>query len=179
MNYVYHLVPRTMIGDMLHPLNELKRHHPELYERYIQKYRGRDAAIERRIPLLDCFWNDVVFFTSVHPQAIKSGHIAAGKRWEPHQLFTVDPNTANFDSNNSVIYYPDMTRSRGDMTLWSEQFSPFDITELKIIYELPEATRNYYREAAELNEPIFAWRGLPHILHRGSVSIKGAEILTI
>jgi hypothetical protein len=179
MSCVYHLKPRTMIGDELYPLNELKRHHPELYGQHLQKYRGRHEAIERYIPLLDCFWNDVIFFTSVHPQAIKSGHVAAGKQWKPQQWFVVDPGAASFSSDNSVVYHPDMTQPKGDMRLMPQQFAPFVVNELETIYELPDATQQYYREASERNESIFAWRGLPHILHRGSVSIKDIEILTI
>ena len=179
MTLVYHLTPSNMVGDTLHPLNRLQEIHPNIYEKQIQKYRGREQIIKRRIPILNCLWNDVLFFSNIHPKAIRHGFIAVGKQWKPQKWYTVNTTSCNFNEQNTVIYHPDMTRMKDDFALSPERFSAFDSDELETMNELPPANLAYYRESAERGEPIFAWHGLPHILHLGSVLIKNIEILEI
>ena len=168
-----------MMGDTLHSLNKMKSLHPEIYEKQIQKYQGRLQITERLIPILNCFWNDVVFFTNVHPKAIRDGFIAVGKQWKPQKWYAIDPILCGFNEQNTVIYHSNMKREKGDFTLDPEQFSSFDKDKLETIHELPAATLTHYREATENGEPIFAWHGLPHILHYGSVALADVDLLTI
>ena len=65
MQYVYHMVPEELKGEYLIPLNELKSVYPNLYGEYIQKYKDhphREKLLTRKIPKLECLWNDVVHF---------------------------------------------------------------------------------------------------------------------
>jgi hypothetical protein len=179
MTVVYHLAPKNLVGNTLQPMNALKESHPGIYAKYVQKYQGREQVIERKIPLLNCLWNDVLFFTSVHPRAIKEGFIAVGKQWKPQQWIEVDTVQSGFNAENTVIYVSDMTRQKGDFTLNPEWFIAFAAEKLITTMELPEATLAYYREAAENQEPIFAWRGLPHIMHQGSIDLDAVKWLEI
>jgi hypothetical protein len=70
MHYIYHALPEQMIGNELIPLNQMRPSYPELSEKYLQKYKGREEILDRKIPLLDCLWNDVVQFLPVHPQKV-------------------------------------------------------------------------------------------------------------
>ena len=45
MSFVYHAVPRDMVGDVLYPLNQLEAMRPGLYEFQESKYVGREAAL--------------------------------------------------------------------------------------------------------------------------------------
>ena len=76
MEYVYHMVPEELKGEYLIPLNELKRAYPNLYDEYIQKYKDhtqREQLLTRKIPKLECLWNDVVHFCrSIHIKSIKN-----------------------------------------------------------------------------------------------------------
>lgn len=58
--YFYHGVPDELKGTQLIPLNNMLAVNPDLQARYLEKYKGREEILERRIPLLDCLWNDVV-----------------------------------------------------------------------------------------------------------------------
>lgn len=145
----------------------------------MRKYQGRGEMTQRQIPFLNCLWNDVLFFTPVHPEAIRDGFIAAGSRWTPQKWIGIDPTVYLFDGQNTVIYNPDIHRSRGDFALLPNQFSPFNADRVSAIYKLPETTLDYYRKAVERGEPIFAWWGLPHILHRGSIAINDTQILEV
>jgi len=176
MALVYHLKPANMLGATLIPLNQLATQHPEIYERHVAKYQGREALLTRRIPLLDCLWNDVLFFSSVHPQAIRDGFIVAGKNWQPRIWYEIDTLAAGFNEQNTVIYHPDTKRIQGDFTLSHERVEPFAADKLTTIDDLPAESLRYYQEAAANNQPIFAWRGLIHILFRGTVAVSNAEI---
>lgn len=176
---VYHLMPKHLAGDALHPLNTLKTLHPEIYAKHIQKYRGREQVVERQIPILNCLWNDVLFLTNVHPEALREGFIAAGQLWRPQQWAAVETVAAGFNGQNAVVYYPDPRQAKGDFALPLERFTPFEEGYLQGADELPSSTVSYYLEAAARGEPIFAWRDLPHILFRGSVALTNVDVLTI
>jgi hypothetical protein len=47
-----------MRGETLYPLNQLRSVDPALYGRERAKYKGREAVLEFRIPLIDVLWND-------------------------------------------------------------------------------------------------------------------------
>lgn len=176
---VYHLMPKNLAGETFHPLNTLKTLHPVVYEKHIQKYCGREQVLQRPIPILNCLWNDVLFFTNVHPKAILEGFIAAGQQWRPQQWAVADTVTAGFSGQNAVIYHPDPERTKGDFAVQSERFAPFVEGEIQAVHELPSATLTYYIEAAARGEPIFAWRGLPHVLFRGSIGLADVDLLTL
>ena len=70
MDYVYHMVPKEMKGEVLNSLNEMKLIHPELHKHYSKKYFNhpeRERLLLRRIPKLDCLWNNVIFLSPLHP----------------------------------------------------------------------------------------------------------------
>lgn len=179
MALLYHLMPKNIVGGVLYPLNQLREMHPQIYEAAMRKYEGRAEVTQRNIPLLNCLWNDVVFFTSVHPEAIRNGFIAAGSPWTPKKWVAVDPTVHRFDAQNTVIYNPNIQRAHGDYAFLPEQFSSFKAGKITTICQLPEPTQDYYRETAQRGEPIFAWRGLPHILHHGSVRIDDDQIIEV
>ena len=77
MEYVYHMVPEELKGEYLIPLNELKRVYPNLYREYIQKYKDhtqRENLLTRKIPKLECLWNDVVHFYHYIPMRFIKYH---------------------------------------------------------------------------------------------------------
>ena len=62
-----HLIPKNLKGDLLLPLNEIRKEDEELYQSHGKKYKGREALMECNIPRLNCKWNDVIFLLPVHP----------------------------------------------------------------------------------------------------------------
>lgn len=180
MTFVYHLMPKQLEGNVLYPLNQLKTLYPSLYEQQRQKYLGREEMMERKIPLLqNCFWNDVLFFTSVHPSAIKHGFLSVGKTWKTLKWGQIDIQKGYFSADNTVVYYPDVSREIGNFTLQPDRFSLFEPARIITTYELPQVTIAYYRECVTNQTTIFAWRGLPHILYRGSISIDDIEVIEV
>lgn len=179
MALVYHIVPTEVIGSELYPLNMLEVLNLPLYQRYMSKYEGRKDLMERRIPFLDCLWNDVVFFSNVDPRLICQAYLAVGKAWKTRHWYAIDTVRVGFSATNAVIYTPDMGREQGDFRLDPKQFLPFSPNALPDIQEIPEPTLTYYRDCMEKGLPVFAWRGLPHVLYRGSVPLSDSIIMEI
>jgi hypothetical protein len=48
----------------------LKAHLPEVYVAQIKKYEGRERLLEKKIPVLDCLWNDVLHLSPLNPQVV-------------------------------------------------------------------------------------------------------------
>ena len=71
MKKLYHLAPAELRGNFLYSLSELKTVYPDLYEKEVAKYKGREHVLEYFIKPLNCFWKDVVHLSPVHPAKIK------------------------------------------------------------------------------------------------------------
>ncbi|MGW6198631.1 hypothetical protein ACWF0M_20960 [Kribbella sp. NPDC055110] len=54
-------------GDDILPLNELRAHYPDLYEREFAKYAVHPEIVDYPVYPLGCRWADVVFLSPVHP----------------------------------------------------------------------------------------------------------------
>jgi hypothetical protein len=103
MNFIYHLVPKDMRGDILYPLNKLNNVYPDLFKKAAKKYEGRELLRELRIPVLDCLWNDVLHFTAVHPKKIKNALAEAGIPIQrSFECFEIDPKA--FEAENTIVF---------------------------------------------------------------------------
>jgi hypothetical protein len=70
-----------MRGERLYPLNELRSVDRNLYEREKAKYKGREAVLDFRIPLIDVLWNDTLHLSTIHPSHL-------GAAWQEVGLWT-------------------------------------------------------------------------------------------
>ena len=170
MPEVYHCKHRVLHGAYLRPLNDLKQHAPEIYAAHAKKYTGREILRERRVPFPGCLWNDVLFFSPVHPRHVRDGFIAAGKTWPGRNWFAADVISLNFTPENTVIFHSNFSREKEDFRVNKDEFEPFQPHLLDSMREMPQHTLTYYKQAAAADEPIFAWRGIPHIMHRGRIA---------
>ena len=70
MDYVYHMVPKKMIGEVLIPLNEIQLIYPELYNTYSKKYFDhprKTKPINEKHPQIKLFMERFDFFTTSSP----------------------------------------------------------------------------------------------------------------
>ncbi len=173
MSYLYHFVPNGMIGTILYPMNILKDVYPELYQKQVKKYEGREELLGKQILPLDCLWNDVLHFVALHPKEVfvqweklglKLGHFAC-YQIEPHQL----------DSSKAIVYKPS-----GKKEHVSEKNSAlYDPNTLEQYSYLPDATIEYYRETITRGQKPLSYKFVPHILYKGTLDISDAKIIEI
>lgn len=176
MNYLYHWVPEDMQGEMLYPLNTLKDIYPDLYKEEASKYVGREHIMQQRIPILDCLWNDVLHFSAVHPSEVKEALFAAG-RTKPYntKFFQIDPHL--LDPKNTIVYlYKHMVMSD---KLKEDNFAAYNPDDIAPYSTLPQVTKDYYKEMFAKGVRPLQYPGVPHILHRGNVDVRGVKIISV
>jgi hypothetical protein len=156
---LYHLKPKNLQGDILYPLNTLKEKHPEAYDKAIAEYIGREDIPQKQIPLLNSTWGDVIHFSAVHPEEVKNALVEAGHTYYfDTEHFEIDPRI--IDPKNAIVY---IENEKGD------SFTPYDPNELDKFSSLPQATKDHYKQMAEIGEKPFLYLGVPHILYKGTL----------
>jgi len=175
MNYLFHTVPKNLKGDILYPLNVLKNSDTDLYKEKVKKYLGREKILERKIPTLNCLWNDVLHLTAVHPETLVLELTKAGRPHQPMSFYQINP--AKLNPQNLTIYLYKSSEKR--IQLPDEEFVDFNLEELPYYSQIPDFTKNYYRERYESGDRPLLYHGVPHVLYKGEINTANLEIITV
>jgi hypothetical protein len=161
-----------MKGDILYPLNEMKNVYPDIYKNAISKYAGREHILQDVIPVLNCLWNDVLHFSPVHPSKIKSAFLELGKEFVGQDYFEIPPEML---SPEKTIIYLNGELSKTDPRNWLS-YDPALVAQYS---EMPELTKEYYKEKFAKNEQPLLYAKIPHILYHGSIDTKKVNRIKI
>jgi len=172
---LYHRVPLDITGDTLMPLNRLKNFNRALYESYSEKYSEREVLKSVNIPYLDCLWNDVIHLSPVHPSKIVSALIDVGfNELRKIEWFEVCSERNGFTNENTVIYLyktpfvPQANKS---------EFVPFEKNQFAQLEELnPEAIEQYRISKMQGKRPLL-FHLVPHVLHKGELSLDAMDTI--
>lgn len=172
--YLYHRVPPDLRGNILYPLNELRIIFPDLYPIKTAKYKGREELLERRIPSLDCLWNDVLFLAPVPPDKIKRALIESGRDSDlTMRCFKIDPHI--LDRTKTAVYL--FKDSDVPDHIHPSNFAEFDPDTVTQYNCISEKTLEYFREMYSAGKnPLLYWR-IPHILYKGTLDVSDIEIV--
>ncbi|MBM7067988.1 hypothetical protein [Actibacterium sp. 188UL27-1] len=178
---LYHLIPVPMEGKTLFPLNQLKAVDLAAYQRHRKKYQGREALLDRRIPPLACLWNDVLHLCLVDPHLIRDAKLAAGLPWPQRGRAVAAFDTAGgeFTPDNTAIWHPSPTRTKGDFGTPAKEFTPYHAHHLGALGDLPDRTRQHFEDCAKTGQQSFLFMGIPHVLHRGALSLEICQIMRV
>jgi hypothetical protein len=176
MNYLYHRVHKDMEGNILYPLNQLKDKFPDLYVQKKKKYDGREHVMDTKITPLDCLWNDVLFFSPVHPQEIKKALMEAGRKEEFNaQYYQI--NADSLEQENTTIYlYKNTIENFG---IIPEDFVYYSPDKINNYVSVPDKTKQYFRDAYEQDRRPLLYVGIPHILYKGTLDISNSPIISV
>lgn len=172
MSFVYHKVPHNRVGSVLYPLAQLKTKHPPIFDLESAKYYDdpRRDIPGSRIPMLECAWNEVLFFSPVHPDRIRNAYREVGLSVSMTSMWYEIP---------TEILAPSLTAvwlGIGNSTD-PDTYVPYDPEGLDQFRTIPQATLDYYREEHERGERPFIYFGIPHVLFRGSLDVS--NLLTV
>lgn len=134
--YLYHRAPEEMKGNSIKPLNDLKKEHPELANKYFLKYNGREQVTKQKVPPLNCEWNDVVFLSAVDPEVVYSEYEKwLGKKVGERVFYKIKID--DLDEDKLIIYRVDKLKvgmSEGEREkLWEK----FDKEEYEKLSKFP------------------------------------------
>jgi hypothetical protein len=164
-----------MKGNILKPLNILKIQEPDLYRDHVKKYQERESVMNQRIPTLDCLWNDVLHFSAILPQEIKDALVDAGM---PNNIMMTcyQIPAELLESEKTTIYFS-VNFSKDRMNL--KNFTNYVPKELIKYSRIPKETIEYYKESYCKNERSLVFNKIPHILYKGSLTIKDFVIIEV
>jgi hypothetical protein len=174
--YIYHMVPDQMFGNILYPLNTLKDTYPDVYERQVSKYVGREHITRQHIPILDCLWNDVLHFSAVHPKEVKQALIEAGRNPDfTMSYYQVDPKM--IDPKNAIVYLYAHADNKEKMN--EKNFAPYNSDEVAKFSSMPDVTKEYYKEMIGKGERPLLYHKIPHILYKGTLDTTDLPIISV
>ena len=159
-----------MSGNILYPLNVMEKINPEIYEKAVKKYEGREYLMREVIPWLNCLWNDVLHFSIVHPTKIKEALLKLGHPFREN-YFEIPLEAIN--GKQAVIYL----YRREDNKLEPDEFKPFDPKLIDGLAGLSENAKNYYAKAVSSGQKVLAFHGVAHLLYRGSLDVSDFKII--
>ena len=178
MPFLYHLKPANMRGDTLYPLNALRHTHPDLYAQQRAKYDdhpNRRRLPGRVVPILNCFWNDVLHFSPAHPHLVYRAWLELGKPVGDVAFYRIP--VARVARLPGVIYKSSGERSSPDVTLAEDSVSPFDPDTFEELKVLPEATHQWYAKLYRQGKFGAFFAHVPHVLIRGPVRVNEADLV--
>jgi hypothetical protein len=181
--FLYHARPPNMLGETLYPLNELRSVDGALYERAKARYKGREAVLEFRIPLIDVLWNDTLHLSTIHPSYLAAAWREVGlwtPFWErlffqiplervagyPCVWFASESYWVNNSPNEDVPLTPPL-----------EEFRPFDPTAHEEPTEAPPSYYDYLRRQQRRGRPPLQFPKIPHVLVPGPIDAAGLELV--
>lgn len=168
MTYIYHGVPEDMRMSTLIPLNQMLAVDPELRNKYLEKYKGREEILKYKIPLLECSWNDVIQFLPLHPKKVFDCQLKLDLITElpDYEYFKINLDT--LDPKKTVVYFK---TAPGEENVTIKWLKDVDLNELQ---EVPLATKKYYESLVGKGQPIFNYQFVPHILYKGGVNVSNS-----
>ena len=164
-----------MVGTVLYPLNELEDIDPETWRQEREKYAGREQVLEKRVPPLNCLWNDVLHLSAAHPADIIAALRDVGLEPLRRRFFEIDP--FDLDSNRTVVFAND--RAHAANALGESQWLPFQPDALTELSVFNDASRRYYDECARAGRKPLLWGHLPHVLYLGSLNTRALRIVEV
>lgn len=173
MTYFYHGVPPDFEGRELMSLTKLHQHRPDLYAKYLEKYKDREEILERQIPLLNCLWNDVIQLLPINPLPLFELQQELGIITEipDYSYFQIDSDL--LDESDAVVYFKS---APGEENITVEWLRNVNLDELQSI---PEATQRYYESMVGTGEPVFNYQFVPHIIYKGTIDVSNLQKVEI
>ncbi len=141
--------------------------------------RGEKISSIRLFHSLDCLWNDVIHTTAVHPQEMKDEMINAGltRLKDERQKYYKIPVEILDPQRTAVCLYKEEFGE--NVSLDFKNFVWFDSDDMDAYSDLPEATKNFYKQCRAERRKFRSFVYVPHILYQGELDVSECEIIEV
>lgn len=168
-----------MQGEVLYPLNALKSVMPEVYDRQVRKYKGRERVLKELIPPLDCLWNDVLHLSPINPQIIVNTMRAHGLYnqtvEEPFKVFQVP---VEIIVPETTVYFQDYNFDYLNFDLNKRKFWPFNSTTYEEQSSVNTAQLHMWQEDKAAGRPLFWYSHTAHVLAKQAIFTKACTLIS-
>lgn len=190
MAFVYHGVPREMVGEILYPLNQLAAIAPEAHEFQRSKYVGREAVLNAHISQTGLLFNETVHCAPLHPHRLFAAREAHG-----FNLPRVRPGVGHF---SGLFFEIPLERIRPHPVLWYrwetlwingapgenvratpplEEFEPFDFRRYRELPDVTAAHLAYLRRMRDQGRRPLVFVHIPHVLVCGPIDTRDLRVI--
>ena len=169
---------------MLYPLNGLRSHFPDLYEREKEKYVGRESVLEYRIPILNAVWGDTVNLSTLDPRLLATERRELGVPFS--QLLTRRLVRIPIDriAGLPAVRYAGaslwLNSSPGDSSVPrtppEDEFTAFDPARYVETREVPIRHREYLKHQLAIGERALGFVFVPHVLVAAPIDLQGLDM---
>jgi hypothetical protein len=164
---LYKAAIRDLRGDHLLPLSSIRDRYPDLYDREAAKYADHPHVMDIPVHPLDCRWSDVLFFSPVHPEPIFQALKESGRINFVPTYWTIDAELLD-PTKTCILLKRHDAQHRPQPP---EDYLPYSpVAAAALSTPAPEALARLRRLTP--TEPLFPWRDIPHILHRGPIAVS-------
>ncbi len=177
--FIYHFKRKNMSGNELIPLNRQKEKWPEMHKEHVKKYEGREKLLEKKIPILNCLWNDVLHFSPINPQLIldvyhKENLVPDIRKDEVFEVYKIpvgmlsEEKTVCFQSFNYDFdhYSPEL-----------DKYWKFSLSEFEELQEVPKEQIQIWHQDKKAGRVLFWYSHIMHVLSQTTLDISDCEIL--
>lgn len=162
-------------AEALHPLSALEKLDPDAYARAFAKY---DDTLERRrlretwIPGIEAGWTEVVFQTPLRPHVIWQAWKDIAGVELPSQEFWAIP----IEAIGDAVTLDRQLTSTGD-PIDPREVASIDVAAYRSQTETTSRNRQWIAELAAVGKRGAWFNGTPHVLTRGPVPLRTAEVI--
>jgi hypothetical protein len=186
MPFVYHLCPVDMHGHTLLPLNRLKVERPDLYDRELRKWDGRESVLTWVVPHLGVPWADTVNLSALDPRQLADARRRLGlplSKLLERRIARIpidriaDAPAVVYDSASHWI-----NSAPGEdvpLTPPEREFTPFDPTTYRELPEVPALHLDYLRRQLAAGRPALGFVFVRHVLVGGPVDLSGIQLVAV
>jgi hypothetical protein len=183
MPYLYHMCADDFRGDDLLPLNVLATRFPDVYDREMSKWTGRESVIRFEVPHLGVTWGDTVNLAALDPSRL----VEARRRLGVPVLNLLQRSVLRIPLERiagklAVVYdsHSHWRNSRPDLQGVREvppqsDFTPFDPASYEELTEVPPMHLDYLVEQRDAGLPALGFVFVRHVLVAGAVDVAGLE----
>lgn len=190
IEFVYHLKPTNLSGNILYPLNVLKEISPDAYANHVQKYSYRKDLMDTKFPIVNCLWNDALHLSPVDIGLLIENQVnifkAAGKEKDldlekvnNRKYFRIDIKKLNTD--NLYIYNTLETSNDADENIEEkkDKFYKWEDGKHLLNNQITPGQVAYFKRCSEdLSLPRYLFTAIPHVLYLGNIDLDVAEKIT-
>jgi len=182
LQFIYHQVPKAIVGKTLIPLKLLRDAHPEIYDCQIKKYDDhpeRKKLPDSKILKLRCTRGDVLHFSSLHPHKIYLGYKSVFESADFEISFFQIPITK---INGIPAVYLDVSHEEYEFGVDSESQDPFyELITPETYKELdlhPERNLRFYKAwKAEGKKGAPLYPHIPHVMVKGPIDVDDCKVI--
>ncbi|TDU90513.1 hypothetical protein EV138_4104 [Kribbella voronezhensis] len=164
---LYKAAVRDLHGDQILPLSSIRDRYPELYQREAAKYADYPHVMDIPVHPLGCRWSDVLFFSPVHPTVIFDALAESGRIKSGPSYWTLDADLLDPDKTCILLKRHDPHHRAQP----AEDYLPYTADAVAALATPPPEALARLRRLTP-TEPLFPWRDIPHVLHRGPIPVS-------